>query len=181
MLAIAGLVLAIVFIAVPALQRNSRDTQRRADVSAIQSGIATFIGNNNGQIPDSAADLNQALDGLDLGFYNSTAAGVLNATPATGAQTSGQAIGILGASAINATTPAAVTGADNALVDAVNYFHGASCDSTAITKATGIAAGNTAGGWLNTAGVMNDGLSRGYAIVYAVESDPNILCIDNAG
>ena len=71
-LAIAGLVLAIVFIAVPALQRNSRDTQRKGDISALQSSIATYVGNNNGRIPDSAADLVGAVSSIDFSFYNVT-------------------------------------------------------------------------------------------------------------
>ena len=69
-LAIAGLVLAIVFIAVPALQRNSRDAQRRADASALQSAIATYVGNNNGNIPANVAQLGEAVSSIDFSFYN---------------------------------------------------------------------------------------------------------------
>jgi len=53
-LAIAGLILLIVFLAVPALQRNNRNTQRKSDVSALLGGIAEFSANNNGVVPTAA-------------------------------------------------------------------------------------------------------------------------------
>jgi len=50
-LAIAGLILLVVFLAVPALQRNSRNTQYRTEASRILSGAQEFINNNNGTLP----------------------------------------------------------------------------------------------------------------------------------
>lgn len=50
-LAIAGLILLVVFLAVPALQRNARNTQRKEDVASIMGGISEFINNNNGNLP----------------------------------------------------------------------------------------------------------------------------------
>ena len=50
-LAIAGLILLIVFLAVPALQRSSRNTQRKNDASAIGAALANWISNNNGTVP----------------------------------------------------------------------------------------------------------------------------------
>ncbi len=47
-LAIAGLIMVVVFLAVPALQRNSRNTQRTNDVSRIASAISECATNNNG-------------------------------------------------------------------------------------------------------------------------------------
>lgn len=52
-LAIAGLIMLIVFLAVPSLQRNSRNTQRKNDASAISSAIANYISNNGGTLPTS--------------------------------------------------------------------------------------------------------------------------------
>jgi len=46
-LAIAGLILLIVFLAVPALQRNSRNTQRKEDVSRMLSAAIEAANNNN--------------------------------------------------------------------------------------------------------------------------------------
>lgn len=50
-LAIAGLIMLIVFLAVPALQRNSRNQSIRNDAGNVLSGVGSFIGNNNGQMP----------------------------------------------------------------------------------------------------------------------------------
>lgn len=50
-MAIAGLILLIVFLAVPALQRNSRNTQRKNDVAALLGSISEFASNNNGALP----------------------------------------------------------------------------------------------------------------------------------
>jgi prepilin-type N-terminal cleavage/methylation domain-containing protein len=50
-LAIAGLIMLIVFLAVPALQRSARNTQRKNDAAAIASSIANFIDNNGGSLP----------------------------------------------------------------------------------------------------------------------------------
>ena len=52
-LAIAGLVLAIVFIAVPALQRNSRNTSRRSDLANLRAQVQTWTSNNGGKIPNA--------------------------------------------------------------------------------------------------------------------------------
>src|SRR5476649_1251824 len=54
-LAIAALILLIVFLAVPALQRNSRNTQRKNDVGAILGGYNDYITNNNGSAPGVTA------------------------------------------------------------------------------------------------------------------------------
>lgn len=50
-LAIAGLILLIVFLAVPALQRNSRNTQRRNDVQKMVGTLQESANNNNGTPP----------------------------------------------------------------------------------------------------------------------------------
>jgi prepilin-type N-terminal cleavage/methylation domain-containing protein len=51
-LAIAGLILLIVFLAVPALQRNSRNTQRKNDVAAVLAAVSEFSNNNAGALPN---------------------------------------------------------------------------------------------------------------------------------
>ena len=50
-LAIAGLIFLMVFITLPALQRNQRDTQRKNDMSKLKSAIESYKANNKGQIP----------------------------------------------------------------------------------------------------------------------------------
>lgn len=49
-LAIAGLIMVIVFLAVPALQRNSRNTQRTNDAAMISSSVNECLTNTNGSV-----------------------------------------------------------------------------------------------------------------------------------
>ena len=53
-LAIAGLIILIVFLAVPALQRNARNTTYKNDAAALLTGTSEFINNNNGTVPVAA-------------------------------------------------------------------------------------------------------------------------------
>ena len=53
-LAIAGLIFLMVFIALPALQRSQRDTARKSDVGVVSSGVASYTGNNRGTFPTTA-------------------------------------------------------------------------------------------------------------------------------
>ncbi len=50
-LAIAGLIFLMVFIALPALQRSQRDTQRRNDLSRVESQLQTYQTNNRQALP----------------------------------------------------------------------------------------------------------------------------------
>ena len=54
-LAIAGLIFLMVFIALPTLQKNQRDTQRRNDVSRFKAQINQFQANNKGDVPTSGS------------------------------------------------------------------------------------------------------------------------------
>ena len=47
-LAIAGLIFLMVFVALPTLQRNQRDTQRKQDLSRVMTAIASYTQNNKG-------------------------------------------------------------------------------------------------------------------------------------
>ncbi|MBP9489402.1 type II secretion system protein, partial [Candidatus Saccharibacteria bacterium] len=53
-LAIAGLIFLMVFIALPALQRNQRDTQRKNDMSRLKTAIDSYKANNRGKVPKSS-------------------------------------------------------------------------------------------------------------------------------
>jgi prepilin-type N-terminal cleavage/methylation domain-containing protein len=104
-LAIAGIIMLIVFLAVPALQRNSRNTQRRTDVANYLSAIAEWQANNSGKVPTLATDLTGA-NGVNslakLGFYTAPT------TVVTGAQ----------ATALN--------------VDTLQYVQGAQCSTVTV-------------------------------------------------
>ena len=53
-LAIAGLIFLMVFIALPALQRSQRNTRRRQDMARILSAFNDYQANNSGKMPDSS-------------------------------------------------------------------------------------------------------------------------------
>ena len=55
-LAIAGLIFLMVFVAFPALQRNQRDTQRRQDYANLSAAVITFATNSNGHFPTNSAE-----------------------------------------------------------------------------------------------------------------------------
>ena len=53
-LAIAGLIFLMVFLALPALQRGQRDTTRRSSLSTFTAQITQFQANNKGAVPATA-------------------------------------------------------------------------------------------------------------------------------
>jgi prepilin-type N-terminal cleavage/methylation domain-containing protein len=107
-LAIAGLILLIVLLAVPALQRASRNNSRKQDASAILSGLSTFDDNNGGQLPLTLAAFNAGLfagagttcnsssGDVKLAYYScntsGTAPGVIFTTTATAATFTGTSV-----------------------------------------------------------------------------------------
>lgn len=52
-LAIAGLIFMMVFLALPALQRSQRDTQRQNDISRLQTQLVQYQSNNRGRLPSN--------------------------------------------------------------------------------------------------------------------------------
>ena len=53
-LAIAGLIFLMVFVAVPALQRNQRDVQRKNDAARVKDAIERYRSNNKGKMPQAS-------------------------------------------------------------------------------------------------------------------------------
>lgn len=81
-LAIAGLIMLIVFLAVPALQRNSRNTQRKNDISRVGTAANDFVSNNNGTLPSTSGDVTTITSSAGtLGQYSAS-----NVSLASGAQ-----------------------------------------------------------------------------------------------
>jgi prepilin-type N-terminal cleavage/methylation domain-containing protein len=84
-LAIAALILLIVFLAVPSLQRNARNTQRKSDVANLGSAISNFEGNNSGALPTA--------QGYDTGDQATLLLYCKGATPSvTGTLTAGNTV-----------------------------------------------------------------------------------------
>lgn len=101
-LAIAGLIFLMVFIALPALQRNQRDTQRKSDLSRILTQVEQYKTNNRGQIPSNLID-----DGNGSSFVKKYLGGSLNTAndkdyvdPTTGTGYVFEAVGVAEPSAI---------------------------------------------------------------------------------
>ena len=62
-LAIAGLIFLMVFIALPALQRAQRNTQREDDLARFVSAASNYRANNNGKLPFYMDGVNKIVDG----------------------------------------------------------------------------------------------------------------------
>ncbi len=67
-LAIGGLIFLMVFVALPALQRSQRNTQRRDDMARLMTAIIEYQGNNRGKTPFNSGGL--VGDGATLGIDN---------------------------------------------------------------------------------------------------------------
>lgn len=64
-LAIAGLIFLMIFIALPALQRSSRDSTRRNEVGTVISAISSYMNTNRNRLPTDARDVAAYVTGRD--------------------------------------------------------------------------------------------------------------------
>lgn len=71
-LAIAGFILLIVFEAIPALERSSRNNQRRQDIQTILAAVSHYELNNSGNIPNTPSVGDNFLQYSKLNYYNQT-------------------------------------------------------------------------------------------------------------
>lgn len=114
-LAIAGLILLIVFLAVPALNRNSRNTSIKNDVQNVVGGVAEFQGANNGAMPT-----------------NVSGTGEITYTRTGGNETK---INIQGSTLVNNRTGALPTTGDGPEPGTIDIYLGKRCDGTTSTRA----------------------------------------------
>lgn len=127
-LAIAGLILLVVFLAVPALQRNSRNTQRTTDAGNILSAISEYVGNNSGQLPanggtsGSGSSLTVGAAGsntipVNLGYYTAANASISTfAAGNTNTTTTDTVVVMKGAVCSTTTTGDPAAGSSRAVV-----------------------------------------------------------------
>lgn len=54
-LAIAGLIFLMVFIALPSLQKSQRDTQRKGDLARVSTQLNNYVGSTRGNIPTESS------------------------------------------------------------------------------------------------------------------------------
>lgn len=67
-LAIAGLIFLMVFVALPTLQKSQKDTQRRNDMARVGAALTSYLA-NNGELPtnsNSSAFIENYLGGNDF-------------------------------------------------------------------------------------------------------------------
>jgi prepilin-type N-terminal cleavage/methylation domain-containing protein len=125
-LAIAGLIFLMVFIALPALQRNQRDTQRKNDLSRAQTAINNFQTNNRNKLP------------TDAQFTSGAAAGFRTSYLTTGADTFSDPNGNNYVFAADTTPPragAAVPAYDGTVDTPIYFARGFVCDGENVTAA----------------------------------------------
>jgi len=67
-LAIAGLIFLVVFLAVPALQRNQRDDARKRDVSLVVQAVLNYTSNSRAQLDTSTDNLYDSNQQRGQGF-----------------------------------------------------------------------------------------------------------------
>lgn len=114
-LAIAGLIMLVVFLAVPALQRNSRNTTIKNDASALAAGISEYASNNDGTSPTKITQSGASL--------------LIGAT-----STSQATAKVNGSTALGNTTPQTAPTAFKAGI--LYWGTGTSCDGTITPRAS---------------------------------------------
>lgn len=151
-LAIAGLIFLMVFIALPALQRGQRDTQRKNDVSRINTQISNAAAANRGAIPPANATSTTGMITPTTGFVAKYLAGT-SATAGTEYQDPKAGTGYV----FTVTTTDPTDGQ-------INYQTGRICgpDGTAATTDSGVTASG-----------------RNYVLRVKLENQSSPYCIDN--
>lgn len=76
-LAIAGLIFLMVFLALPALQRSQRDTTRRNGLGEFRTQVVQYQSNNRGRVPSSMKDWEGVIDSY-MNLSKTTEGGTLN-------------------------------------------------------------------------------------------------------
>jgi len=117
-LAIAGLIFLMVFIALPALQAGQRDTARKSDVSNVASAVTSYVSANRGNLPATGNTLDIQL-GAVAGSPKSYSSLSNNITAVT---------------VVNSTTTAA--GAVTVVDGTITVYAGMKCNAAVANTAT---------------------------------------------
>lgn len=119
-LAIAGLIFLMVFVALPSLQKGQRDAQRKTDLSRVQVQMQDYLNSTKGAAPTSDTALKKFIENYLDGPANSFTAGDKFKNPKTG-------------------DPYVFKYDDAPSEGEIGYFNRASCktDGTGTTEATG--------------------------------------------
>ncbi len=77
-LAIAGLILAVVLVAIPQLQKNQRNEARRSVLARISAEVNNYIGNNEGAVPSNGNGATGFTDGFQTRYIDNAPAGTFD-------------------------------------------------------------------------------------------------------
>lgn len=134
-LAIAGLIMVVVFLAVPALQRSGRNNAINSDANAVLSAVGNYTSNNGGTLPASLNGSSSATPSggtVKIGdsatnqetakVGTGTASVMLNGTPITNTAAIGTIQIITGTSAICNSTGTGLSGSASPRSYAVLYI-----------------------------------------------------------
>lgn len=166
-LAIAGLIMVIVFIAVPQLQRNQRDNARQNIANRLKAELENYAGNNQGQYPFTAV-CNPAPNG-DSGdwcnFYNRYILDkVIIKDPSTGNDVVAASPGNIGSGA-DSSTFVLGSGAGQAVPNSkgdVTVAYGTKCNGESLTASGGTSVS-----------------TRTFSVMIGLDRDNTLYCIDN--
>jgi len=130
-LAIAALIMLMVFIALPALQRNQRDTTRKNDISRLQSALNNYKSRSRGALPGTTSSAYNTFFASDLRRNNDQFAD----------PSGGNYVPVVAPN--GATPPAAGTGVmaySEAEADKIYIYPGATCTTDAAQGTVNTAA-----------------------------------------
>lgn len=150
-LAVAGLILLIVFLAVPALQRNARNTSRRHDAGTILAGINEYIDDNNGTLPNA---------------YGSNTGGTLTIGNSSSSQVQTK-VGYFNGGVTALNTFPTVNGTVGLMTTLTNYTAGGSADFAVVEE------GATCGTLSGSTYTPTAGSARQFVVYYEVETGSN--------
>lgn len=129
-LAIAGLIMLIVFLAVPALQRSSRNTSRKNDASRLATSVSSFVSNANGTLPcESTGSVTAAPDDATTVLNDAGKLGQLTFSSSLCSTTASATAGTFLITGAAPNPNAELTPTDNAVV----VFLGATCSGSYAT------------------------------------------------
>lgn len=116
-LAIAGLIMLIVFLAVPALQRNAHNTSIKNDVAGLLGAMNEYTNNNGGAVPAAQATV-----------VSGTTATIGTSCTTAGSNCATAKLGFVTSADIQTTIPASAPAVGNVVI-----ITGATCNGNAPT------------------------------------------------
>lgn len=152
-LAIAALIFLMVFIALPALQRNTRDQERKETVGKVASAITTYQSNKRGEQPTTGQQIAGYVDGK-----NGTDSAGVAFEGQTGASSDSDDT-VVGNNYVVRVGDDATTGNGNAGLNVVQVITGVKCNSTGDGRGSG-------------------GSKRSAAVMIRMENGNQIFCQD---